>query len=345
MRPSIRCAAIFVLAALLQSPAWAQSAADFFAGRQMRIIVGTPAGGGYDAFARLAARHLGNHLPGRPHFVVENMPGASGTKAVNYLYSAAPADGSVLATFNDAIPFYQATGQPGIAFRSELLSWVGSLTQTASVVSVWHTSGVRNIDDAKRVELLMGATGAAGTKSGFPALLNRFLGTKFRIVNGYDGSSAVTLAIERGEVQGDGSNPWSTWKTTRPDWVAQRLIVPILQIGIKKDADLMDVPLLSDITSDEETRRVFEFAAAPVAMRQPFAGPPGIPADRLAILRTGFQRMTRDPAFLADATKSNLDIDAASGAEVELVVRRTVQTSADIIRSAQEAMAAKTNTR
>ncbi len=333
---------VIVVSAQAAVPARAQSASEFFVGRQMRIVVGTPGGGGYDAYARLTARHLGDHLPGKPNFIVENMPGASGTKAVNYLYGAAPADGSVIATFNDAIPFYQATGQPGITFKSERLSWIGSLTQTASVVSVWHSSGVRTIDDAKRIEVPMGATGAAGTKSGFPALLNSFLGTKFRVVNGYEGSNAVTLAIERGEVQGDGSNPWSTWKATRPQWVAQGLIVPILQIGVKKDADLARVPLLANLVVDEETRRVFEFAAAQVSMRQPFAGPPGVPADRLAILRAAFEAMTRDPAFLADAAKSILDIDAATGAEVERVARRTVETSPDVVRKAQEAMAAKT---
>ena len=336
-----RAIIVAVIAAEWCAAARAQNSEAFFAGRQMRIIVGTPGGGGYDAYGRLVARHLGNHLPGQPHFIVENMPGASGTKAVSYLYNSAPADGSVMATFNDAIPFYQATGQPGITFRSERLSWIGSLTQTASVVSVWHTSGVKSIDDAKRKEIVMGATGAAGTKSGFPSLLNSFIGTKFRIVNGYEGSSAVTLAIERGEVQGDGSNPWSTWKTTRPQWVAQRSIIPILQIGLKKDADLLEVPLLSDLVTDEETLRVFEFAAAQVSMRQPFAGPPGVPPERLAVLRAGFESMTRDPAFLADAAKSNLDIDAASGEQVERVARRTIETSAEVIRKAQEAMAVK----
>ena len=327
------------LAVLLwQDVARAQEGAEFFNGRQMRIVVGTPPGGGYDAYARLVARHLGNHLPGKTSFVVENMPGASGTKAVNYLYATANADGSVFATFNDAIPFYQATGQPGINFRSERLSWIGSLTQTASVAAVSKSTGVRTIEDAKRVEVLMGATGAAGTKSGFPRLLNSLLGTRFKVVTGYEGSNAVILAIERGEVQGDGSNPWSSWKVMRPNWVAQGLITPILQIGLKKDADLPDVPLLADLVASEEGKRLAEFAAAQVSMRQPFAGPPGVPPARLAILRAGFDRMSKDPAFLADAEKSILDIDPATGAEVERVVRRTVETPPDIIRKAQEAM-------
>ena len=326
------------LALLSPGGARAQEGVEFFAGRQMRIIVGTPPGGGYDAYARLVARHLGDHLPGKPAFVVENMPGASGTKAVNHLYAGANADGSVFATFNDAIPFYQATGQPGIAFRAERLSWIGSLTQTASVAAVAKSAGVRSIDDAKRVEVLMGATGAAGTKSGFPRLLNSLLGTKFKVVTGYEGSNAVILAIERGEVQGDGSNPWSSWKVMRPRWVTRGLIVPILQIGMKKDADLPGVPLLGDLVEGDDARRLVEFAAAQVSMRQPFAGPPGVPPARLAILRAGFERMAKDPAFLADAEKSILDIDPAAGAEVERVVKRTIETPPDIVRKAQEAM-------
>ncbi len=337
--------ACVLLALCLVSAGRAQEGVEFFAGRQMRIIVGTPPGGGYDAYARLVARHLGNHIPGKPVFVVENMPGASGTRAVNHLYASAPADGSVFATFNDAIPFYQATGQPGINFRSERLSWIGSLTQTASVVSVLKSTGVRAIDDARRVEVLMGATGAAGTKSGFPRLVNSLLGTKFRVVTGYEGSNSVILAMERGEVRGDGSNPWSSWKTMRPGWVASGFILPILQIGLRKDADLRDVPLLGDLVEGEDQRRLVEFAAAQVSMRQPFAAPPGVPPARLEILRAGFDRMARDPDFLADAARSVLDIDPASGADVERIARRTVETPPEIIREAREAMGVDASTR
>ena len=179
------------------------------------------------------------------------------------------------------MPFYQATGQAGVTFRTERLSWIGSLTQTASVASVRADSGVRTIEDARRIEVLMGATGAGGTKAHFPPLINSILGTRFKVVTGYEGSNAVILAIERNEVQGDGSNPWSSWKVMRPHWVAQKSILPILQIGLKKDADLQHVPILHELVTTPEQRAIVDFAATQVAMRQPFAAPPDRKSTRL----------------------------------------------------------------
>ncbi len=318
-----------------------QDADNFFAGRQVRIIVGTGAGGGYDTYARLVARHLGKYVPGNPSFIVENLPGASGIRALNHLYATAPADGTVIATFNNAIPFYQAVGQPGIRFKSEELSWIGSLTQTATVVAVWHATGVKTIDDAKRIDVIMGATGSAGTKATYPALLNATLGTRFKIVTGYEGGNAVTLAIERGEVQGDGSNPWSSWKATRSEWVRDRKIVPLVQIGLKKDPDIAHVPLLAELARDDEQRQMFAFVSGPVAMQQPFAGPPGMPAERLALLRRAFEQMTKDAAFRAEIDKLQLDLDPLPGPEVEAIARKVVQTPTAIVQKVQAAMAVK----
>jgi tripartite-type tricarboxylate transporter receptor subunit TctC len=319
----------------------AQDIGAIFAGRQVRIIVGTGAGRGYDVYARVVARHLGKHVAGHPTFIVENMPGASGIRAINYLYSAAPNDGTVIATFNNAIPFYQAVGQPGIRFKAEELSWIGSLAQAATVVAVWHAAGVRTIDDARRVEVVMGATGSAGTKAGYPALLNNTLGTKFKIVTGYEGGNAVTLAIERGEVQGDGSSRWSSWKTTRPEWVSDRKIIPIVQIGLRKDPELSDVALLADYAQSQELRQMFEFVGAPDSLGQPFAGPPRIPTERLTVLRHAFEQMVHDPAFRAEAAILKLDVDPLAAAETENIVRLIVRTSSETIRKVQAAMVFK----
>jgi tripartite-type tricarboxylate transporter receptor subunit TctC len=339
----VTCAALLAAIALAHfSPvASAQDAGAFFAGRQVRIIVGTGAGRGYDTYARLVARHLGKHVAGHPSFVVENMPGASGIRAINYLYAAAPSDGTVIATFNNAVPFYQAVGQPGIRFKAEELSWIGSLAQAATVVAVWHATGVRTIDDARRLEVVMGATGAAGTKAAYPALLNSTLGTRFKIVTGYEGGNAVTLAIERGEVQGDGSSRWSSWKATRPEWVRDRKIIPVVQIGLRKDAELPNVALLTDYAESEEQRRMFEFVGAPDSLGQPFAGPPRIPTDRMTILRRAFDQMVQDPAFRTEAATSKLDIDPLAGEETENIVRLIVGTPSTIIRKVQTATAVK----
>ena len=239
------------------------------------------------------------------------------------------------------MPVYQVTGQPGIQFKTEQLSWIGSLTQTASVAVVATSTGVKTIDDAKRIEVVMGATGSAGTKAAYAALLNNTLGTKFKIVTGYEGSNAVSLAMERGEVQGDASNPWSTWKSARADWVRNNRIVPIVQIGFKADPDLPNVPMLGSLARNDEQRMMFEFTGAPVAIQQPFAAPPKVPADRLEAMRKAFDAMVADAEFRADAERASMDLDPLTGATVAEIVRKTVETPADIIAKVQAAMTVK----
>jgi len=330
-----------MFAGFLTAPAAAQEPSAFFSGRTVKILVGTGAGRGYDAYARLVARHLGRHVPGQPSFVVESMPGASGIRALNYLYAAAPNDGTVIATFNSAIPFYQAIGQPGIRFKSEELSWIGSLSQGASVVAVWHAAGVRTLDDAKRLDVIIGATGAAGTKAAYPTLMNNTLGTSFKIVTGYEGGNAVTLAIERGEVQGDGSSRWSSWKATRPDWVRESKIVALVQVGLRRDPELPGVALLTDYARDDEQRQMFEFVSAPNDLGQPFAAPPRLPPDRLAAFRHAFEAMAGDPAFRAEAEAAKLELGHLAGEETEKLVRLIVETPAAIVRKVQAATAVR----
>lgn len=319
-------------------PAAAQEPKAFFAGKQIRIIVGTDTGGSYDTTARLLAAHLGKFIPGNPTLIVENMPGASGIKAVNYLHTAAPKDGTVLADFNNSIPFYEAIGQAGVQFKSAQLSWIGTLSQTASVVAVLASTGVNSIKDAQQKEVVIGATGAAGTKAGYPALLNSTLGTKFKIVTGYPGSKAVLLAMESGEVQGDGSNPWSTWLRARPDWVKDHKLVPLVQIGLKKEKDLANVPLLTELATNDEQRAMFNFVCAPVAIQWPLAGPPGVPAERLAVLREAFDKVLQDPGFIADAQKQKLALDPLHGPEVVKIVQSIVQTPPQIAQKVHQAM-------
>ena len=334
---SLLCTALSVSG----NPARADAVDTFFAGREIRIIVGTGSGGGYDAYARLTARYLGKYLPGNPSFVVQNMPGASGIKAVNFLYSVAPKDGSVLAAFNNSMPVYQVLGQPGIQFKTEELSWIGAMSKFVNVVAVWHTTGVKTIEDAKRIEVVIGATGGGGTMAGYPTLLNSALGTKFKIVTGYEGGNAINLAMERGEVQGRGNLSWSSIQTGHPDWYRDKKVVPIVQIGMQKEPDLQDVPLLIELARDEEQRRMFEFVSAVNGMERPFAGPPNVPKERLAALRRAFERTAKDPEFLATAAKQDLPIDASAGEDVEQLVARIVGTPAPIVEKAKQAMGAK----
>ena len=333
----VAAAALAVLVGL--TVAGAAQADDYFKGRTIRLVVGTPPGGGYDTYGRLVARYLGEFIPGKPAVIVSNLPGASGVKAAYYLYAIAPKDGTVIATFNKSIPFYQALGLAGAGFKTQDMSWIGSVCQTADVVAVWHTTGVKTIADAKARAVVMGADSGGGTMSGYPALLNAVLGTKFKIVTGYAGGNAVNHAIEQGEVEGRGSSPWSSWKATTPAWVSNGWIRPLVQIGLKREADLPDVPLLVDLAENQEQARMFRFVSAPVSIERPFAGPPGMAPEALAILRTAFDRMVRDPAFLAEAARENLDVDPHSGEEVARIVADIVSTPPAIARKVKEIMA------
>jgi tripartite-type tricarboxylate transporter receptor subunit TctC len=311
------------------------ASAQQFRGKTIRIIVGSAPGGGYDANARLVARHLGAHLAGNPAVIVSNMPGASGAQAANYVYLQAPKDGTVLGTFNKSLPSYQVVGTPGIRFKAEELSWLGCMSQTVDTVVVWHRTGVKTIEDAKHKPVIIGALTKIGTMYGYPAMLNAMLGTKFRIVTGYESGTHINLAMEKGEIEGRGSNPWSSWKATSPDWIRDRKIIPVVQVGLKKDVDLPNVPLLAELAQNEEQRHIFEFVSSE-AMDRPFAAPAGLAPEVLAELRTAFDAMVADPAFVEDARKASLDLDPLPGAKVAEIVRGIVTTPANVIARYKE---------
>jgi tripartite-type tricarboxylate transporter receptor subunit TctC len=319
---------MLVVAALAASGA--PSLAQDFKGKTIRLVVATPPGGGYDTYGRLVARHLGELLPGQPNITVLNMPGASGMNATTWLYTQAPRDGSVIATFNKSQPFYQALGQQGVRFRTEELSWIGSLSQAADHVTIWHAAGIKTIADAKARQVVMGAD-AGGTMTLYPALLNVTLGTRFKVVTGYPGSAAVALAMEKGEVEGIGSTPWSSWKATRPGWVANRQIIALVQVGLKKDADLPDVPRLLDLAQDDEQLRLFTFVSQPAAIERPFAGPPGVAPGIVATYRRAFATMTQSARFREEVQRLNLDLDPQPGEDVARIVSAIVSTPGAVV--------------
>jgi hypothetical protein len=300
---------------------WRPAAAeDYFKGKTIRIIAGSEAGGMYDTFGRLVARHLGEHLAGKPTIVVNDMPGASGVRATNYLHEVAPKDGTVLATFNKSMPFYQAMGEGGIRFKAQEFSWIGALSQTNDTVAVWHTTGVKTIEDAKRREIVMGALSYIGTNWTYPVLLNALVGTKFKIVTGYPSGIAVDHAMEKGEVEGRGSNQWAAWKAIHADWVREKKIVPIVQVGLRKEPELPNVPLLSELAQNDEQRAMLQFVSEAAAMDGPLAAPPGVPADALRELRMAFNAMVKEATFRAEAERLSIDLGPLAGEEVARIV-------------------------
>jgi tripartite-type tricarboxylate transporter receptor subunit TctC len=305
------------------------------------MLITADPGGSYDSNARLVGRHLGKHIPGNPRIVAEQMVGASGRVAANYLYNVAPKDGSVIAIVQQSLPMGQATGENGVQYDAARFNWIGSPILLDDVLIVWHATGVRSMEDAKKKEVVIGATSATGTNYIYPKLTNELLGTKFKIVTGYQGATPIKLALERGEVEGHGSNPWSDWKVTRPEWVRDKKIVPLMQMSLEKHRDLPDVPLLIDLATNPDVKAVFELMSVTADIGRPFVTAPGVPAERVAALRQAFAKTMIDKEFLADAAKANIDIKLIDGHELEVLVRRVLGSPKSAIALLKTALSPK----
>lgn len=322
-------------------PAAASAQPDFYRGKTITLVVGSDITGEHDAAARLLARHLGQHIPGRPTFVVQNMPGASGIKSANYLYELARRDGTVMGIFNKALPLAQATGAANANFKAEEMSWIGGMDHSNVVVVVAARTGVKTIVDASRREVLMGSIGAGGTMSTYPLLLNNALGTKFKLVQGYAGGQIVDLAIDRGEVDGRGSYNWRDLRVKRPNWLKEQKINILVQFGLEPEPELAGVPMLIALARNDLERKVFTFVSSDIPIGKSFVMPPAVPAERVEVVRGAFAAMTQDPEFLADAKAADSDVHLIPGAQIQALVRQIVTTPGDIIRTAQDWMSAK----
>jgi len=325
----------------LMGAARAQTVAEFYARTPIRMLITADPGGSYDSNARLVGRHLGKHIPGNPRIVAEQMGGASGRVAANYLYNVAPKDGSVIAIVQQSLPMGQATGETGVQYDAARFNWIGSPILLDDVLIVWHATGVRSMEDAKKKEVIIGATSATGTNYIYPKLTNELLGTKFKIVTGYQGATPIKLALERGEVEGHGSNPWSDWKLTRPDWVRDKKIVPLMQMSLEKHRDLPDVPLLIDLATNPDVKAAFELMSVTADIGRPFVTAPGVPAERVVALRQAFAKTMTDPEFLADAAKANIDIKLVDGHELEALVARVLGSPRSAVALLKSALSQK----
>jgi tripartite-type tricarboxylate transporter receptor subunit TctC len=315
-------------------PAAGQTAEDFYRGKTVRLIVGADGTGEYGVAARLLARHFPRHIPGNPNVIVQFMPGASSIKSLNYLYAAAPKDGLVIGMPNKAAPMFEAAHVANVNYKSAEFSWIGNMTRTNMVVIVSARKGVRTLDDAKKTEVIVGAIGTGGTMATYPTILNAVAGTKFKIVIGYAGGQIVDLAMERGEVDARGSYAWSDLKRVRSDWLRDRKIYILAQVGLRKEPDLPDVPTLVDLARNDNEGQILRFISTDAEMTRPFMVPPGVPADRVAALRTAFDETMRDDEFVADAKRQGTSVEAMSGAAVQDLVTSIVNTPPAIVEAA-----------
>jgi tripartite-type tricarboxylate transporter receptor subunit TctC len=320
-----------ILAAALSLAASAASAADFYQGKQVTIVVGFSAAGTYDATARLFARHLGKHLAGKPTVIVRNMPGAGSLVATNSLYSSLPKDGTTLGVVGGGIVLEPLLNNPQATYDARRFNWIGGRTPDNFLCLVWHTVPVNALQDVMRRETVVGATGPGSRTLTYPKALNELLGTKFKIVSGYPGGNEITLALERGEVEGYCGWALGSIKTRAPDWIRDGKIRPLAQFTLAKSGVLPNVPLATDLASTDNGRRAIEFFAADSVLAWPLVAPPDVPAERAAELRTAFNAMMQDSQLLAEAATQGLDIDPVSGAEIAALVDRLYGTPADVL--------------
>ena len=317
------------------SPAAAQ---NFYAGRQLTLICGAAVGGGYDSLARLLARHLGRLIPGNPTVIVQNMPAAGSLVAANQIYNAAPKDGSVISLIQRGMLTSKLINPAQTRFDVARLNWIGSLASEVGVVAAWHTAPHKSAKDLFDKELIVG--GHAGVDPELtPRLYNAVLGTKFKIITGYNGTADIALAMERGEVFGIGDWSWSSFKKQRPHWLRDKMVTVLMQSGLKNDPELPDLPNALDFAKSDAERKILQLYFTQKTAARPVIAPPGIPAERLAILRTAFAALASDRDFLADAEKSSLDVDPMPGEEVDKIVALISSAPPDVIERYTKAFA------
>jgi tripartite-type tricarboxylate transporter receptor subunit TctC len=338
MRVATLSCAIALIAATALAPAGAgaQTPADFYKGRNVDLYIGYSVGGAYDLYARVIARHLGKHIPGNPTIVPKNMEGAGSLRLANWLYKVGPKDGSVLGTIGRGTAFDPLLGSRGAQFQADKFTWIGSANNEVSVCVAWKTSGITSLEQTMSKELVVGGTGAAADTDQFPKILNGVLGTKFKIVTGYPGGNDVTMAMERGEVNGRCGWSWSSVLATHKRWVDDKSITVLAQLALGKHPELPDVPLVMDFAKREDQQQIFRLIFARQVMGRPYLAPPGVPADRAAALRQAFMETMKDPEFLAETEKSQLEITPVPGEEVEKLVKDLYQTPKAIAAKAAE---------
>lgn len=323
--PSVAAMALGLAAILAAGPVRADPIADFYHGRDVKLIVSSSPGGGYDTYARLISRHLDGFVPGKPRIVVQNMPGAGGLKAGNYLYQVAPKDGSVIAGVQNNVPFAPLLGRRQARYDPRKFNWLGSPNSEVGLLLVWHTVPVNSFADATKRVLLMGSSGAASTPAFYGRILNAVLGTKLKMVNGYPGQTEAFLAMERGELDGYPSTFWSSLKAIRPEWIKDHKVKLLLQYGRKPDPELPNVPVARDLAKTPADRQLLDVAMAPLVLGRPYLAPPGVPAARVKALRTAFAATFKDAAFLKDAKKVHLEISPTpqTGADMTALIAET----------------------
>lgn len=289
---------------------------DVYKGKQVRMVIASGAGGGYDTYARVLSRHMPRHIAGNPSFVDQNMPGASGMAATNWGYKVAPKDGSVIVSTYNALLLEPLFGNKSAQYDPRELEWIGSISKQQNICMTWHTSPVKTIEQAKEREIVVAATGATGNAATLPKIVNAMLGTKFKVVGGYE-TTESRLAVERGEAEGICGLSWSTLKASNPDWTQNNRMNILLQTGDTRQPELPNVPTLIEKVQSADDKRLLQVLSMPEDLGRPFFMPPGTPKEMVTIMRRAFDATMKDKGFIAESEKSNLEIDPVTGEDMQ----------------------------
>lgn len=334
-------AASMVLAPLGAGSVVASPVEDFYKGKTVTVLVGFTTGNGSDSYARLVARWFSKYVPGAPTVVVQNMPGSGSLTMTNFLYNVAPKDGTTFGIFNRNVPLEPLMGNTNARFDPRKFTWLGSTNAEPSLCVAWHGSQVRTIKDLQEREFTVAATGINANSGLVPTVLNRVMGTKFKIIMGYPGSNEMSLAMERGEVEGRCGWSRSSLMTTKPTWVSEKKINLLLQAGLQKSPLMPDVPLALDGVRDEGDRQLLKLAVAWDEMAWPFAAPPGIPADRAQALRAAFAAVLKDPELVVQAGREGLDLNLVPAGNIERILDEVYATPEPILAKMKDIVRAK----
>lgn len=328
--------AVAAAVALGAAPALAQGAvAEFYRGKTINGLIGSAVGGEYDQQARLVFRFIGKHIPGRPTVVAQNMLGGGGIRVANYMFQAAARDGTNIAVINNSYAAAQVMGEQGVQFDLAQFNWLGAIAANNETMAVWKSAGISTFEEARSKEIVAGSTGKGSITHTFPRMLNELFGTRFKVVQGYTGGNEINVAMERGEVQAR-NNTWSSWKSTRADWLKNRDLIVIVQSGAT--APDLPVPNVEDIARSEDDRKVIQLLVSGAHMGRPIATNPGVPPERVAALREAFAATMQDPEFLAAAQQARIDVEPVSGAALAAIVAKVLATPPPLVERGKAIM-------
>jgi tripartite-type tricarboxylate transporter receptor subunit TctC len=338
-RSTLAICAVLLALLLANAPVRADAVSDFYAGKTVNLVIGYAPGGGYDLYARTLGRHIGRHIPGNPNIVVQNMPGAGSLKAANYLYTIAPKDGTMFGGFSRGAPIDPLFGcAEGVQFEAAKFNWLGSISNEVGVCAFRSAVGIKSFDDMRTKPFVIGATGAGADSDVFPTVLRKMFKLPMKTVAGYGSAAEVVVAIKRAEVDGRCGWSWSSLISWNRDMFESKELDVVLQLASQKLEELPDVPLVTDVTNDPDQKTALKLIMSRQTMARPYVAPPGIPADRLAALRSAFEATTKDPAFLADAKRQDLEVRPVTGAEAQVLIKEIYATPPALVKLAIEYM-------